>query len=407
MFGQSPMYLARLKLKDFRGFESLDLALDERLTVLVGGNGSGKSSVLHAVAAAASYLAADADAFSLPDKLSEADIRRDQAEAVVDAAWMTGGTTTTPLLRVSRGPRPISRSAPMSHPPICVFFGTDRSRASHQPARTRMRVDTDNQLLDDLRNHEYLAFENLLRWFHRREDIENQERVQRRDLNFTDPSLELARRAIATMLGPGFSDPRIDRTNGPELLITKHGVTLSAIQLSDGERALLVMAGNLARRLANLDPNGVDEPTATILIDEIELHLHPAWQRRLLPDLLRTFPQCQFIVSTHSPAILSEVSSSCVRIMEDFKAYTTNQPVRGRDANALLRDVLGVGERPHFMQVKIHEISELLDRGELARARALLDEMENIVGPSDSEVLRIRMLLEFLVPSDGVALKEP
>jgi predicted ATP-binding protein involved in virulence len=81
------------------------------------------------------------------------------------------------------------------------------------------------------------------------------------------------------------------------------------LPLSDGEKCLLAMVGDLARRLAIANPDYPDalQGEAIVLIDEIELHLHPSWQRNIIPALKRTFPKCQFIITTHSPQVLSYI----------------------------------------------------------------------------------------------------
>ena len=84
---------------------------------------------------------------------------------------------------------------------------------------------------------------------------------------------------------------------------------LSIDQLSGGYRIMLALAADLARRMAQGNPH-LDDPLrseAVVLIDEIELHLHPSWQQRVMADLARTFPNTQFIVSTHSPQVLTTV----------------------------------------------------------------------------------------------------
>ena len=91
--------------------------------------------------------------------------------------------------------------------------------------------------------------------------------------------------------------------------VEKNGINLDVSQLSDGEKCTMTLFGDLARRLCIANPR-LDDPLkgdGVVLIDEIELHMHPSWQRMVLPKLQETFPNIQFIITTHSPIVLSEV----------------------------------------------------------------------------------------------------
>lgn len=161
-------------------------------------------------------------------------------------------------------------------------------------------------------------------WFRNREDVENESfRDQARlpgvtgpDLRF-DSQLQAVRQAVEGML-PEFSNLRVYRQAPPKLAVTKQGREFAIQQLSDGEKCLLALVGDMARRLAIANP-GLEDPLqgeAVFLIDEVDLHLHPAWQRMVLPRLLATFPHCQFIVSTHSPQVLGEVAAESIFILK-------------------------------------------------------------------------------------------
>ncbi|MBN3066646.1 AAA family ATPase [Pectobacterium brasiliense] len=104
-----------------------------------------------------------------------------------------------------------------------------------------------------------------------------------------------------------------------KLVLIKNGMELDAQQLSQGEKTILTLVGDLARRLSLLNPNLQNpfEGKGIVLIDEIDLHLHPTWQQKIIDRLLTTFPNIQFILSTHSPQVLSTVPARCIRILEE------------------------------------------------------------------------------------------
>ncbi|MEK8018019.1 MAG: AAA family ATPase [Candidatus Parabeggiatoa sp.] len=83
-----------------------------------------------------------------------------------------------------------------------------------------------------------------------------------------------------------------------------------------------------------------------VLIDEIDLHLHPSWQRAVVPHLMQIFPNCQFIMTTHSPLILTDVAPEHIVILKEFTAIQNTQHTLGRDTNSILSDIMDVPERP-------------------------------------------------------------
>ena len=128
------------------------------------------------------------------------------------------------------------------------------------------------------------------------------------------------------------------------MVVKKSEQTLYFDQLSDGEKCLLAMTGDIARRLAMANPYA-DNPLqggGVVLIDEIELHLHPGWQRRVVPALERTFPNVQFILTTHSPQVLSSVAREQIVLLSGFQAVSRLPYTEGRDSNAILSELMGV-----------------------------------------------------------------
>jgi predicted ATP-binding protein involved in virulence len=380
------MYLNCIKLTNFRGFESFEMTFNPEMTVLVGRNGSGKSSLLNAVEMVVSHFLISQ---FLNVDLGFDNLRVGAQSGEITATWeqpklqrtLTFKATGNGELKLFDEFHGIAYWKDL--PLYKIVLGADRTRIIDKPS---------------------MQFERLLCWFREREDIENRERIQRKDSAFQDPALNSIRRAVTKVLGAEYGFPRIDRTKGARLVLKKGTLELSAQQLSDGERGLLVIVATIARRLFLSDPNAQDplRTPAIILIDEVEMHLYPAWQRELLPRLKLAFPGSQFIVSTNSALVLSKAESSWVRIIEKFSAYNVNECVYGRDANALLRDIFGVTDRPEEVLSKIGNISTLLDAGKLDEAARKLSELESIVGPTDSEVVRIRAVLGFLRDKKGL-----
>ena len=134
------------------------------------------------------------------------------------------------------------------------------------------------------------------------------------------------------------------------MLLEKEGVEIAFDSLSGGEQAFFLLAADLARRLMIESPNTpLAETPGIVCIDEIELHLHPAWQRRILKGLMKTFPACQFVVSTHSPQVIAGVEARHIRLLEPGEngVRKVSQPIasKGHDSNYVLKGILDTPDR--------------------------------------------------------------
>ncbi len=174
---------------------------------------------------------------------------------------------------------------------------------------------------------------------------------------------------------------------------------MSIHQLSHGERGFLTLLGDIARRLSIANP-GLDDPLqgeGVVLIDEIELHLHPGWQRKIVPLLTKTFPNIQFIITTHSPQVISTINKESVFLLENFQLKKVPATL-GRDSNSILEEIFLIPERPEGINEKLEKVYELMnDPDKINEAKALLQEIEQKYEVSrDEEVMQAKMHLEFL-----------
>lgn len=273
----------------------------------------------------------------------------------------------------------------------------------------------DNAFIQGI--YSYQDFEN---WFRVQEDYEN-ERKLRENPDYKNPSLEIVRTALETFFShftnTNYSRLRIVRTLNFEevrftrrsmqasLTISKDDQDLQIEQLSDGERMCIIMVADIARRLAIANPTSDIEAlqgSGIILIDEVESHLHPQWQREIVPSLRKTFPKCQFIVTTHSPQVLSNIPNENIFILEDFQVLAETPPNYGRDSNSILFDLMNVTKRPEFFQRKVNQCFELIDENKLAEAKALLRELEDHFGEQDADIIRAKSEIEFTKQLDEI-----
>lgn len=184
----------------------------------------------------------------------------------------------------------------------------------------------------------------------------------------------------------GFSNLNVELKPTLHLSVETNNKKINVLQLSQGEKSLLALVLDICRRMIVLNPLS-ENPMLTagiILIDEVDLHLHPEWQRNILKKLNTAFPNCQFIVSTHSPQIISEVKHNDIFILDrdnngKFISYSPEQSY-GLTSNQVLNEIMKTGsqklDRSPDVQEKIDNIFKLIADGKLDAAKSNIAEME-------------------------------
>jgi predicted ATP-binding protein involved in virulence len=206
-------------------------------------------------------------------------------------------------------------------------------------------------------------------------------------------------RAIQQFI-PEYSNLRIDRTGRgtAKMLVDKEGREFDIGQLSDGEKNLIALIGDIARRLTIANPNSNDplSESGIILIDELDLHLHPKWQRIVITKITEVFPNCQFIVSSHSPQVISHVQSDEVFLLKNEDGNIVNYPVNhsyGKNSDRILEDVMDETARPKNIEEKIKNIFSAIQHGNISEARDLIAELQNCIG-EDGDLIRANVLIK-------------
>jgi predicted ATP-binding protein involved in virulence len=197
---------------------------------------------------------------------------------------------------------------------------------------------------------------------------------------------------------PGFSRLRPDDHGNPDRLLDRKPVVLRIDQLSDGERGVLALVLDLTRRLAQANPELPDpsaDAEAVVLIDEVDLHLHPRWQRQIVHNLLSTFPRCQFIATSHSPQVIGELEPECIQILTDRDVYSPDHSY-GVDASRVLEEIMDTAPRSADVQSRISRLSRAISEERYDTAREELQELAAIVGENDPEVVRAGTLLDLM-----------
>jgi predicted ATP-binding protein involved in virulence len=175
---------------------------------------------------------------------------------------------------------------------------------------------------------------------------------------------------------PGYLKLRVENDGRPVLKINRGKTPLEVRQLSDGERGTLALVLDLTRRLAQANPE-MDDPAkkaeAVVLIDEIDLHLHPKWQRQIVPNLAAAFPRCQFIATTHSPQIVAAVEPEQVLLLTTTGVVRAERTL-GMDSNWILRHLMEADDRPAGATKHIQSVEVLIKKGAFEKARAAISQ---------------------------------
>lgn len=401
------MQIKRFTLVNFRGIEKMELDFEGKKTVaLVGVNGVGKSSILDALAITLSSLTArmvgqpsKSRSISKDDIKIGADYTRLHVETKLfesyDVDWAIA-------LNRKGGKHPSDRSSDLSRLndaadgveygigqyefiggesielPLAVYYDVHRA-VLDVPLRVREHLaNAIAEGYDDALGHGGADFKRFFIWFRNQEDLENE---NSRDIpGYRDPELSAVRRAIETFTG--FKDVRVRRKPALRMTVLKGEFEFNVLQLSDGEKCLLAMVGDLARRLTLLNREVPDplKGKGVVLIDELDLHLHPGWQRTVVANLEKTFPNCQFIITTHSPQILGELPAESVMLLKDGQYLGHPERSLGLRSGEVIEELMdGLSQNLNVSQ-QLRKIYRDLDDDDLESAQSHLAQLREKVG---------------------------
>jgi predicted ATP-binding protein involved in virulence len=433
------MKAKHLTLTNYRGFQQLDIEFGDKITVLAGVNGSGKSAVLRALAAILSHLLPKIspsketmEAFSITDvhsdrpaltisaafengneilhgqithakpnaaKAKEYSERRDKSRFAIRTTakgskeeqdlqdeirflneMIHGGKDhfsfqTQPLKKES-----VASTSEKALRPIAVLYATSRYMGRMPPRLSGLKpFEPGNAYPGGLAGNE-VSLGAFASWFQAAlQGALGSKAVSKRLLRQLD--------YVISSILPGFSEPRLTETSPPKFFVKKNRKEFELNQLSDGERGLLALAFDLTRRLAIANPelkDPVADSNAIVLLDEIELHLHPSWQRNVMRRLTNTFKNCQFIVTTHSPQVIGQAKPSNLRLLGRAPdGQFVLRPVKqsyGMDSNWVLQEIMGTPPRDYLIERKLSAIHDAIDDGHLKKARGQVKSLEKSLG---------------------------
>ncbi len=405
----------QVHLDQYRCFEAFDLTLEPDLTVLFAENGGGKTAVLTALSVGLTPFQS-----GTPRGL-KLDPRRDPRQVTLDErgrrepagpctlAW-TGDVGARAGAYWSSTANPASNRKSADHRqvldameqvrvpgarwPLFAFYGVDRmgrGLASTKPVPSRPDrwegyAGSLNAAQDDSALLTWLLEEILA------DTVRRQEGEAERFL----ASAVMDTLAKAT---PGVERAWYDPRERSPVVRFESGEVAPWQELSDGFHIYLALVADIARRAVMLNEQDGGEAPAlvegVVLIDEIDLHLHPRWQRVVLDGLRTVFPRLQFIVTTHSPQVLSSAENRQVRHLVGGKIQEHGVFVEGRDSNAILREQMGTEDRDAEGRAELRALHDAIDQGSKEQAEARYAGLLAKWGDLDPALIRARGLMDW------------
>ena len=332
------MNIALISIDNFRSISHLDIALGKKLTLLIGENGSGKTSILDAIAVGLGAVVTLVPKVS-GVRMKRTDIRQNNNQQLPYTRIKI--QTNEGLIWDRTGKRDLSRKTVSQIPsavglvnlkrfidnqiinpfnegvtftlPVFSYYGV--SRALLEVPLHKWGFPKSHQRFEALDNalNAVTRFKSTFVWFYNKEFEEQKRQKELRSFDYKLPELEAVRKAIKSLF-PDIDDPHI-MLNPLRFAVKLNNEILDITQLSDGYKTLLSLVIDLSARMALANPH-LENPLhseAIVLIDELDLHLHPEWQKRIIDDLLKVFTNTQFVVTTHSPYIIESVNNHLVR----------------------------------------------------------------------------------------------
>lgn len=417
------MYIKKILIKNFKAIEEMELEFAPGVNLLIGDNGVGKTSVMEAIAIGLSGILKGVSGVPVKNILQN-DIRFSLDES---------GDASTAIVYG----KPVELFCTMQIELQEYFWKRTRNDEMGN-TRTRMEDDGIVQWMQKVSNHSdqmlpVLCYQSDARvWQMRRGDFGKELKKKLNDrrcgyIGCLDYSLDIKgiqqwclkmelnafqkkkkigeyeafKRIVASFMQKISNlekTPEIFYSSQLEQLVYHEGDTAMTISnLSAGYQSLLWMVMNLAYRMALLNPEKAaefDKAFGVVLIDEVDMHLHPKWQWNIVNALEETFPNIQFILATHSPIVISSCKNERLIMIENDKEVFYPAEAYGYSVQDVLNFRQGTFERPKEIKVLLQMFDEAVLDGKLEKAENIIDKMEDILGEDHADVRGARSELE-------------
>ena len=429
--------IKKIQFFKYKLFINAEIEFDFPLTIFVGTNGKGKTTILDSIAKHLSWIAARASRKTASGTtLREEDISNlvdDLEDATVSAEFSLGEKSqNTCLLKGSLSKAKPFRSNPPDQKleaytaygealrqqreyaqanfgsinlPLFAYYSIERTADMHMfSAGTTKdsRLTKEHVFSSALLGKNKLKFTDFAEWLLRQfKSIEAQKNNYEKQKKYQKP-IRILTTALEKVI-PEFKAIRFSQEEGKDSIIFDLGnSSVSFDQLSDGQRIFVGLVADLAWRLITLNPltEAPLQGHGIVLIDEVELHLHPTWQQQIIPNLLSTFPNIQFIITTHSPHVLSTVDNKSIRLLsgdsgKEAKIIYVRPAIqtKGKRSSDVLEAIMGTHSRPSLREAAwLDECYEALCNDtpqDLEHAKQILASIKSHFGERSSEYLTL------------------
>ena len=434
------MRIDRLHIENFKKFATQDFDLHPHFTLLAGGNGSGKTTVLDALAVAMGVWLIEVPDTMLSNsrrKIEEKEIRlepslegdriqfRQRRPVVIRVTGQIGERSPVTWTRQIRATGKSTTNVDAAEAleiiadiyrrdnaneqvicPVLAYYGAGRTwLASNERIPKEAKSNGPARRWAAFYDcfSERIRFAELQKWFHGETTAAGNRGGRMR------PGFEVVKRAILRCV-PNADNVWYEPDRG-QIVFSIAGNAQPFDNLSAGQRMMLALVADLAIKavtqnafLLPLDELGPEDQTlprvlqqtpGVVLIDELDIHLHPSWQRRVATDLKETFPGIQFVCTSHSPQVIGEISPEEVRLLDDGEVTTPTRSF-GIDSSRVLEELMDAKSRNDSVEKLLRQLFGLIDLEDFGGARNLLPAVEAKLGPDDPEVTRARTLMTFL-----------
>jgi predicted ATP-binding protein involved in virulence len=424
--------IKKITLKNFKGFEYREIPFSDRFNLLLGDNGSGKTAVLDALALILNSIFIGFDETEKRSPIKDEDVRQvfnyydDEIRmepnypVLIEAQgevmeypvhWnkrRSGSQSQTDdadwdLTAITAGFNPHVRQGNPVTLPVIAYYGTGRlwlrlENEKVEPIPPVSRLHAYKDCLDPRSDEK-----ELVRWM-KEQELTKIQRKQPSGL-YEAVLYEAVKKAITDCIEE-YKEIGYDVRHDSIMVKLNDEHWLPAYLCSDGYRNMIAMVADIAYRMAMLNPHlgsAVTQKTpGVVLIDEIDLHLHPKWQRRVVNDLKRAFPGVQFIATSHSPFIVQSLKS----MEELIKLDGQMEPIENIDMSIedIAEDIMNVhipqkSKRYLDMMKTAEQYYDLLEEGKSAEnddeLKGIKDKLDELSIPfSDDPALQAFLKME-------------
>ena len=420
--------ISRLSVKNYRKFASYVVTFDSRVTLLTGDNASGKTTLLDAACVClGAFLTklehtkgvniATSDVLTVftkqglnydkqllfPSTVSAHGFvlgnKAEWSRSLKSAKSVTTRIDAAPMIEASEKAQAMISGGDASFIlPVLVRYSTDRlwiptaktnfSNSDFTSSRTMGYENCLHSSANEAKMTQWFKKMTLWEWQNKR----------------PNPAFSAVKNAVSKVFSEiaGFPGAELDYDLETEGLAVSYSDSNGHYHreplgsLSDGYRCTLSLIADIARRMATLNPalgeHALDAP-GIVMIDEVDLHLHPRWQAQIISDLLSAFPNIQLIATTHSPTVVASVKKQHIRILSADGAKAPIVETYGHDSNSILEAIMGSDSRPKPIRELFTRFSDQLEAEKYDEAEDTLNQLEMEISSDDPGLAAARAVL--------------